>query len=84
MSTIRKKRIFEAMKFGTLKSTKFYSSEIKRVYRIIIINKSFFTLVYNNRLTVIFWTKGQALRASMKSNILLKLLWNQVKCSIAY
>ena len=32
MSIIRKKQIFKAMKFRTLKSVKFYSSEIKRVY----------------------------------------------------
>ena len=32
MSTIRKKQIFEAMKFRTLKSPKFCSSEIKWVY----------------------------------------------------
>ena len=32
MSTIRKKQIFKAMKFRTLKSAKFYSREIKRVY----------------------------------------------------
>ena len=31
MSTIIKKQIFEAMKFRTLKSTNFYSSEIKWV-----------------------------------------------------
>ena len=34
MSTIRKKQIFKAIKFRTLKSTKFYSSEIKWVYSI--------------------------------------------------
>ena len=34
MSTIRKKRIFKAMKFQTTKMAKFYSSEIKWVYSI--------------------------------------------------
>ena len=34
MSTIRKKQIFKAMKFQTLKSAKFYCSEIKWVYSI--------------------------------------------------
>ena len=32
MSTIRKEQIFKAMKFRTLKRSKFYSSEIKWVY----------------------------------------------------
>ena len=35
MSTIRKKHIFEAMKFQSPKSAKFYSSEIKWVYSIL-------------------------------------------------
>ena len=35
MSTTRKKQIFEAMKFQTIKIAKFYSSEIKWVYSII-------------------------------------------------
>ena len=34
MSKIRKKQTFKAIKFRTLKSTKFYSSEIKWVYSI--------------------------------------------------
>ena len=32
MSTTRKKQIFKAMKFRTIKIAKFYSSEIKWVY----------------------------------------------------
>ena len=32
MSTPRKKKIFKAMKFRTIKNAKFYSSEIKWVY----------------------------------------------------
>ena len=41
MSTTRKKQIFKAMKFRTIKIAKFYSSEIKWVYSVtnmIIIN----------------------------------------------
>ena len=34
MSTTRKKQIFKAMKFGTIKIAKFYSSKIKWVYSI--------------------------------------------------
>ena len=33
MSTTRKKQIFKAMKFRTIKISKFYSSEIKWVYK---------------------------------------------------
>ena len=55
MRTTRKKPIFKAMKFRTIEIAKFYSSEIKWVYKIYFVARVFSYCLAVSKLTLLCW-----------------------------